>query len=78
MTQLESYEKFVVSRGCHLSLSEILRTEFSAEYRKLNVYLRDRLGWKYSVKINRKAGDNFYTFVPPIVFKLDGRQRCFS
>jgi len=66
MTQLERYESFIRSRGCQVTLGEILRTEFSAEYRRLNIEMRDDLGWFYTVELSRKHGANVYTFLPPV------------
>ena len=76
--QLKSYAEFVASRDFRVTLSDVLKTHYSAEYRKLNIWLRDKMGWSYDIELNRKEpGKNLYTFTPPIVTDGKGQQLLF-
>ena len=76
MTQLQSYTAFVSGHGYRVTLGEILRTEFAAEYRKQNTLLRHD-GWKVEVELRKPAGENVYTFQRPVQTDQNG-QRMFA
>lgn len=81
MTQLEAYADFIRSHGYSLYLKDILTVHiFRAEYRKLNIFLRDKLGWKYSVKqVRGDSGMNHYVFTEPAKITIDQNgQRAFA
>ena len=72
MTQLTAYKSFVRECRWNLTLGQILRTTFAAEYRKLHTLLRHE-GWKVVCVINRKApGGNTYGFIEPRIYTADG------
>jgi hypothetical protein len=65
MSQLESYKQLVRDHGWNMTLGEILRTPYAAEYRKLNCLLR-REGWSVVCVQNKvNPGQNGYGFVEP-------------
>lgn len=76
MTQFQAYKNFVRIHDFRLTLGEILRTDFSAEYRKLHTFLR-RESWLVECLHNRNApGSNIYIFTEPldaITDKVRGR-----
>ena len=69
MTQFESYKDFIRSRGHRLTLSEILSTNYAAEYRRLDAELREEK-WEIDLTLNRRSpGQNLRVFREPVVFQ---------
>lgn len=70
MTDTDNYLKFLLERGS-VTLGEILKTHFAAEYRKHNTFLRHR-GFQITCERNgMEPSKNRYTIKPPVKFEIE-------
>lgn len=82
MTSIESFEQFWIDSGYQLTLGEILKTHFAAEYRKYISLLRPKYeaqGYKIKVILNRKEpSKNLYVRESINKYEFEGDQLRFT